>query len=281
MKKIETLLFMEIGTFLFALGIGMFILPGKVLSGGVAGITTLITYYIDLPEDILTIVLNIGLFVLGSIFLGKEFFLNTLIFSVSYPFWLLLVTRVMPSYEVDPILASLYGGFVCEVGVGVLFRFGGSSGGTDAIALIIEKYFKVKASRTMAGMDTVTVIAGLYIYGLNPVLIGLLSVFMLAFTMEKVIDMYGGIEAKKFEIISDRYEEICRDVMTKLERGVTLLDVTGGYTGNVKKMLVVVVSEEQSSMIKEIISAHDPAAFVVISQTKEVNGEGFTFEVRM
>ena len=281
MNKIKNILLVELGTFFFALAIGSFILPGKILSGGVAGITSLIINYINISEDILTIILNTGLFILGSIFLGKEFFFNTLIFSISYPFILLFVTRVLPTQEIDQLLAAVYGSLIGGIGIGIMFRNGGSSGGTDAIALIVEKYFKIKVSRVMMIMDGITVLAGLYIYGLNAVLIGLICVFLMNYTIEKTMSIYGGIEAKKFEIISDKYIEISKEIHDVLQRGTTLLDITGGYTMDKKKMLVVVVSEEEYSSVKQIIDKYDPNAFVIISQTKDVNGEGFTYEVRM
>lgn len=281
MKKIKSILMILLGTFVFAIAIGMFILPGKILSGGVAGITALLSNYISISEDIITIIINTGLFLLGSIFLGRTFFANTLIFSVAYPFMLLFVTRILPSYEIEPLLAAVYGGIIGGIGIGLMFRNGGSSGGTDAIALIIEKYFKVKVSRVIMVMDAITVLAGLYVYGLNAVLIGLICVFLMTFAIEKTMDIYGGTTAKKFEIISDKYEAIADDVHKIVSRGSTLLNVTGGFTGIEKKMLVVVVSEDQYSSIKEIIEKHDPSAFVIISDTKDVNGEGFTYEPRM
>ena len=281
LKKIKRILMVEAGTFIFAMAIGLFILPGKILSGGVAGITALLSNFIAFPEDLMAIVINIILFLLGSVFLGKGFFFNTLVFSVSYPFWLLLVTRFFPSYEIDPILAAVYGGIIGGIGIGLMFRNGGSSGGTDAIALIAEKYFHVKVSMAVMMMDVVTVLAGLFIYGLNAVLIGLISVFLMSFALERTMEIYGGVEAKKFEIISDKYQEISRDILEIVERGTTLLDITGGFTGDAKKMLVVVVSDDQYSQVKSIVDKHDPKAFVIISQTKDVNGEGFTFEPRM
>lgn len=281
MNRVKKILMIEIGTFIFTLGIGMFILPGKILTGGVAGITALLTNYINISEDIMTIILNIILFVLGSVFLGKDFFVNTFVFSISYPFMILFVSRVLPSYEVEPILASIYGGIIGGIGVGMMFRNGGSSGGTDAIALIVEKYFGIKVSRVMMVMDAITVVAGMFIYGLNSVLIGLISVFLMTFAIEQTMSIYGGIIAKKFEIISDKYEDISEDIHEIVERGTTVLDVTGGYTNDKKKMLVVVVSEEQYSAVKTIIDKHDSNAFVIISDTKDVNGEGFTYEVRM
>ena len=281
MKKIRKILFIELGTFLFAFAIGMFILPGRILSGGVAGITNLVCAYIPISEDILTIILNTFLFILGSLFLGKEFFLNTLVYSASYPFLLLIVTRVLPEYEIDPLLAAVYGGIIGGVGVGIMFRNGGSSGGTDAIALIFEKFFHIKVSLSIMILDAITVMAGLYIYGINSVLIGLICVFLMSIALERTMTIYNGITAKKFEIISDKYQEIADEIHHVVERGTTILDVTGGYTGDLKKMLVVVVSDDQYEAIKSVIDKYDPNAFVIISETKDVNGLGFTYEPRM
>lgn len=281
MKRLKKLLMIELGTLLFALSVGLFILPGRILTGGVAGITALLTDFIPISEDILTIILNTFLFVLGSVFLGKEFFLNTLVYSVSYPFALLFVTRLLPEYHVDPILASLYGGLMGGVSMGIMFRNGGSSGGMDALALIAEKYFRIKVSSAIMLMDTVTVMAGLFIYGLNSVLIGLISVLLTSVALDRTMNIYGGVEAKKFEIISDKYQEIAEDIHGILERGSTILDVTGGYTGNRKKMLLAIVSDDQYSAVKEIIDRNDPTAFVIISEAKDINGEGFTYEPRI
>ncbi|MBQ1787802.1 MAG: YitT family protein [Erysipelotrichaceae bacterium] len=281
MKRIKKILMIELGTLIFALSVGLFILPDRILTGGVAGITALLTDFIPISEDILTIILNTFLFILGSVLLGKEFFLNTLIYSVSYPFALLFVTRLLPEYHVDPILASLYGGLMGGVSMGIMFRNGGSSGGTDALALIAEKYLHVKVSDAIMFMDTVTVLAGLYIYGLNSVLIGLISVLLTSVALDRTMNIYGGVEAKRFEIISDKYLEIAEDIHGILERGSTILDVTGGYTGNRKKMLLVIVSDDQYSAVKEIIDKHDPTAFVIISEAKDINGEGFTYEPRI
>jgi uncharacterized membrane-anchored protein YitT (DUF2179 family) len=281
-KKITSILLIEVGTLLMALSVGLFILPDKILTGGVAGITSLLAPFISVSEDYMTIILNTSLFVLGSVFLGKEFFTNTLVYSVSYPFWLLFVTRVMPDIEpVDPFLASLYGGLIGGVSMGIMFRNGGSSGGTDAIALILEKYFHIKVSDVIMMMDALTVLAGLYIYGLNSVLIGLVSVFLTTIAINYTMNIYGGVEAKKFEIISDKYDLIAKDIHEILKRGSTILDVTGGYTGNEKKMLLVIVSEDQYNDVKQIIDKYDPTAFVIISEAKDVNGEGFTFEPRI
>ena len=129
--------------------------------------------------------------------------------------------------------------------------------------------------------DTLTVLAGLYIYGLNSVLVGLISVFLMTLTLNWTMNIYGGIQAKKFEIISDHYQEIADAIHNELERGTTLLDAAGGYTGYPRKMLISIVSDDEYNEVKAIIDRYDPKAFVIISEAKDVNGEGFTFEPRM
>ena len=281
MNKLRQFLMIEMATMLFAFSIGLFILPGKVLTGGVAGIATLLKPYIAISEDYLVIIINTLLFIIGSILLGKEFFLNTLVYSVSYPFMLLLVTRHLPPISIDPLLAALYGGLIGGVAIGIMFRNGGSSGGVDVIALVMEKYFRIRPSNTVMVVDALTVIAGLYVYGFNSVLIGLLSVYMLSFAMDQTINMYRGIEGKKFEIISDKYEEINEAILKKIDRGTTILNGVGGYSHQERKVLMAVVSNEQLSEVKKVVDEIDPNAFVIISDTKDVNGEGFTFEPRL
>ena len=271
----------EIATLLFAFSIGLFILPGSVLTGGVAGIATLLKPYVPISEDYLVIIINTLLFIIGSIFLGKEFFFNTLVYSISYPFALLLVTRHLPPINIDPLLGAIYGGFIGGIAIGIMFRNGGSSGGVDVIALIMEKYFKIEPNHTVMVVDATTVIAGLYIYGLNSVLIGLISVYLLSFAMERTINMYRGIEGKKFEIISDRYEQINEAILKKIDRGTTILKGQGGYSHQDREVLMAVVSNEQLSEVKDVIDEIDPDAFVIISDVKDVNGEGFTFEPRL
>jgi len=281
MKLFKKILFIELGTILFALAVGMFLLPGQILTGGVVGVTTLLHPFINIEEDILVIIISSSLFIIGSIVLGKEFMMNTIIHSISYPFILLVITRFLPTYEVDPILASIYGGLIGGVGIGLIFREGGSTGGMDVPPLIIQKYFHIKATTSIMILDALTVLAGLFIYGINNVLIGLISVYLTAFALDKTSQMYGGISAKKIEIISDSYEEISKEIHSVLERGTTYIEAVGGYTNEKKKMIMCIVSDDQYNIVKEIIEKHDKKAFVIVSDTKNVNGEGFTIAPRL
>ena len=280
-KKIRKILMLELGTIVYAIAVGMFILPGKILSGGVAGITTLISRFITIDSDVLAIVLTTALFIMGVIFLGKDFTVNTLVYSISYPFALLFVTRCLPSYEVEPLLAAIYGGAIGGFGLAIIFRNGGSSGGTDVVALLLEKYFHLEISKGIMLFDAITVSLGLLVYGLNAVLVGLICVFITTQALNYGLHAYTGIEARKIEIISDRYQEISDEIHKVLDRGTTLYDIEGGYTRDKKKMLMVVVAEEQYDDIKSIIDKFDPNAFVIVSGTKDVHGEGFTFAPRI
>ena len=163
LNKIKKILMIELGTLIFALSVGMFILPGRILTGGVAGITSLLAPFVPFSEDFMNIGINTFLFIIGSIFLGREFFTNTLIYSISYPFALLFVTRVLPdTIDIDPLLASVYGGILGGLAIGIMFRNGGSSGGTDVIALLAEKYLHVKISSAIMFTDTVTVLTAAF-----------------------------------------------------------------------------------------------------------------------
>lgn len=266
---------------MFALAVGMFLLLGQILTGGVAGIVTLLNPFISIDEDILVIIISSSLFVIGSIILGKEFLMNTIIHSVSYPFMLLLVTRYLPTYEIEPILASIYGGILGGVGIGLIFREGGSTGGMDVPPLIVQKFFHIKATSGIMFLDAVTVLAGLYIYGLNDVLIGLLSVYLTTTVLEKTVHMYGGIAAKKVEIISDKYEEINKEILTKLEKGTTIIQGEGGYTGTPKRVVMAIVSDDQYVTVKKIVNEIDKDAFMIASDTMDVNGDGFNITPRI
>jgi len=282
LETIKRVLLIELGTLLFALAVGMFLLPGSILTGGVAGIVSLIHPFLPLvSEDIMVIIISTSLFIIGSIFLGKTFTTNTIIHSVSYPFMLLLVTRILLEYEIDPILASIYGGVIGGIGIGIIFRQGGSTGGMDVIPLILEKYFNIEATKGIMFFDAITVIAGLFIYGINNVLIGLISVFFTSSMMERTIKLYGGITAKKVEIISSKYQEISSEIHSVLERGTTLYDVKGGYTKDDKQVVMCIITNKELQMVRDIINKYDDKAFVIITETKDVNGEGFTFGVRL
>lgn len=275
-KRLYRICFTLIGTALLALSSALFILPNNILTGGVAGVAVIISPLIKVSSDIVAAVLNLLLFIIGFIFLGKEFAIRTSISSISYTPFLLLFTRVLPVVETEQLLACLYGGLLGGIGVGLVFRVGGSTGGMDVPPLIMKKYLHIDETKGIQMVDGLTVILGFIRYGLTAVLLGLISVYFTSLGVKKTLEI-GESNAKEVKIISDCYEEISNDIHIKLDRGTTLLDGEGGYTKNPKKVLMCVVYDDQYYELLDIVNKHDKNAFVISSEIKDVHGEGFSY----
>lgn len=282
MKQIKNIVFIILGNFILAIGIGCFVLPFNILSGGVAGIAVLLKPFVTINEEIIVIILDILFFVMGSIFLGKKFALNTIVSAISYPICLIIVDHYIPSFSVEPLVAALYGGLIGGIGIGICMKNGGSTGGTDVPPLIFEKYFGLDVSKCVMIFDAITVILGLWIYDIEAVLIGLICVFFDSFAIEKVMSFYDGRSiSKRIEIISDKYQEIISDIHIELERGTTIISGKGGYTDDQKCVILCIVPQKDYQSVIDIVDRHDKKAFVVVSETYDVHGEGFTFEGRL
>lgn len=264
-----------VGTFLLSLAVEMFILPYNILSGGVAGIAVAIEPILSLNKTFVANALVIILLVAGGFFLGKEFLLETTFSSLLYPVFNILLERYMPVYTVDPLIASLYGGVVGGIGIGLVLRAGASTGGMDIPPLIIHKLTGIKIPVLIGIIDGLTVALGFLTYDLNAVLIGLLSVYVTSMMIHQVLT-FGGAKSRSVQIISDYYQEICQDIDAVLSRGCTLLDATGYYQGSPRKIVLCVVSEKQYSALLEIINHHDPKAFVITTTASDIHGEGFS-----
>lgn len=277
MKKIlYRILFTLIGTALLALSSALFILPNNILTGGVAGVAVILSPIINIDADIVASAVNIILFIVGYIFLGKEFAIRTSISAITYTPLLLLFTRLLPAVQTEQLLACLYGGLLGGLGVGLVFRVGGSTGGMDVPPLIMKKYFHIDENKGIQIVDGLTVIFGFIQYGLTAVLLGLISVYFSSLGVRKILEL-GQSSAKEVKIISDCYKEISLEIHSKLERGTTILSGEGGYTGNMKKVLMCVVYDDQYYDLLDIVNKYDKSAFVISSETKDVHGEGFSF----
>ncbi|MDO4940427.1 MAG: YitT family protein [Erysipelotrichaceae bacterium] len=282
LKKIKNILCIILGCFVLAVGVESFILPYNILSGGVAGIAVLLKPFIPISEETVVVVLNILLFALGTAFLGREFAINTVVATAAYPICLVVAEKIIPSFEVEPLIAAIYGGLLGGIGTAICIHNGGSTGGMDIPPLIIEKYFNFDVSKEIMVCDALTVSCGLWIYGIEPVLIGLICVFLYSFGVEKFMSLYDGrLASKRIEIISDHYDEIISDIHITVDRGTTLLDASGGYTYKPKKVILCVVPEKDYQKVIDIVNKYDKSAFIIVSQTYDVHGEGFTFEGRL
>ena len=261
-----------IGSLVLALSFNLFLAPNGIASGGVSGISILLQRTFQIPPAITQWALNIPLFILGLWLLGKKFAAKTLLGSVVFPLFVYLTDSIaIPT--TNPLLAAIYGGIGVGVGLAVVFRGGGSTGGLDLAAQMLHRYTGVAYNVSVALFDGAVIVAAAFLISPEISLYALISLFVTSKTIDFV---QNGIQLSKVAfIISDRTEELERAILHDLDRGLTRLDATGGYTGNRRNVIMVVVSQNEVSRLKRTVAKHDPAAFVIISDTSEVLGEGF------
>ena len=279
-QKGKDIVWVVAGNAVLALVVSMFILPYDILSGGVAGIAVALQPLIPLPVTLMVNLLVVGLFILGACFLGKEFAMKTILSSLIYPVFLTFFSGRVPVLDLDPILASLYGGLLGGMGVGMALRTGASTGGMDIPPLIVHKLTHIEIAKLVLITDALTVLLGAFTYGLEAVLIGFVSVWASSVAIDKVL-MFGGQQAKAIQIISDQYEQIIERIHSELERGTTLIEAQGGYTHEKRKIVLVVITKNQYPALMEMVTAIDKEAFVIANDTHEVKGFGFSFEFKV
>lgn len=293
MNILKNIFLVVAGTLILALGTALFIIPFELVAGGVSGMAIIINKIIPfkaLTVDGIVTILTWGLFFVGLLFLGKQFAIKTLISSLIYPIGISVFLRlVSPDVlngffylpgnnfsEVSIILASIFGGVFVGTGCALTFLGGGSTGGVDIIAFIICKFFKkAKTSVVMFFIDAITVISGMFV--IKNIVISLLGITS-AFISAAVIDKIFLGESKAFvaHIVSDKYKELNEKVIEKLKRTTTILDATGGYSGENKKMIMVSFTMTEYAEMVNIINKVDKNAFITIHRAHEINGEGWT-----
>ena len=278
-KQIINSITVVAGTFILAIAVETFIIPYRILSGGVAGIAVALQPLLHVSATLIANSVLIILLIIGSFILGKEFLKNTVLSCIAYPiFTSILNGRV--NVVVDPILASFYGGLIAGAGIGIVLKTGASTGGMDIPPLIINKLTGIKLSTLVLITDFLTVLLGLFVYDLSAVLLGLVSVFMSSVAISKVLTINGTV-SKAVQIISVKYEDILKEIDVQLERGATLLQGYGSYTGEEKRIILCVVSERQYGTLIEIVKEIDPSAFIITTDATDMHGEGFTYGFRI
>ena len=267
-----------IGTGLMATAITSCFDAAGMVTGGFSGIAIIVKagtkglYGNGVPLWVTNLVLNVPVFILAAKIKGFSFVKKALMGDISLTVWL----AVLPAWKLseDIFLAALYGGILQGVGIGLVFLGGGTTGGTDLLAAIIQKYMKhYSIAQIMQFVDGAVVVAGMYVFGVERALYAIIAVYLVT----KVSD--GIIEGLKFSkavyIITDKPDEVSRMVMEDIDRGITGIRAKGMYSGNDKLMLFCVVGKKELVHLKEMIDEIDPKAFVIVGDAREVHGEGF------
>lgn len=277
-KKVIRIVKILAGTFLLAVSVEMFILPYNILSGGVAGIAVALEPFFHFNETVFANILTVAFLFLGLAVLGKRFVMDSVLSSLAYPVFTTLCQYIVPETHVPPAVASIYAGIVGGIGIGLVMSTGSSTGGVDIPTMILAKVFHVKISYMVMIVDGCTVLLGIVAYDVSAALIGLLSVFASSFAVGKVLYAGQG-SSKSVTIISAKWEEITSAIQKELDRGVTLLDGTGGFSGQQTKVVLCAVSQRQYGKLLDIIHEYDDKAFVITTDASDMHGEGFTIPV--
>jgi uncharacterized membrane-anchored protein YitT (DUF2179 family) len=281
MKKIMFDSIMVIlGNFILALAVHVFILPYEILTGGVAGIAIAVSKLTGFSSNMIISILILILYVLGSLFLGKKFTIHTMASTLLYPFFLNLLNRFDLSVNTLPILASLYGGGIAGVGIGLTFRVGASTGGMDVPPLIIHKYTNIDLTKLVLTTDILTVLLGWYVFNIEAVLVGFISVYASSFMIKKVM-VFGDLEAYSVMIISNKYQEIIKKIHIDLDRGSTILQGKGSFSQNDKPVILSVITKTQYPLLVKLCNEIDPHAFIIVNDAHEIKGNGFSFDFKV
>lgn len=262
-----------LGAFIIGFAIKNIYDPVNLVTGGVSGISIIAKEVWKIPLWITNTVLNIPLFLFSIRVKGWQFIKRTLVSTVALSLSLYLIPEMYFLMD-DLFLAALFGGLISGVGVGLVFLQSATTGGTDMLAALIQRKFKhYSIAQIMQVLDAVIVLAGASVFGIRYALYALIAIYAVAKLSDGMIE--GLKFAKQAYIISDKSKEIAEAVMEQLDRGVTAIEAVGMYSGQQKKLLYCVVSKKEIVKLKEIVAEYDPAAFVIVSEAKEVFGEGF------
>jgi uncharacterized membrane-anchored protein YitT (DUF2179 family) len=276
-QKVKDYVFMTIGVVISVLGLNLFLVPNKIAAGGISGIATIL-YYVSnktIPLGISIAVLNIPLFIFGSRVVGRSFAIRTAYSLALYSALAILIP--IPAEPGDMFLGCVYGGVLVGAGIGLVIRFGGSTGGTDMAARILGfKARNLSIAAIMFVIDFIIIAASAIAFIDHPT-IALYAITSL-YISAKLIDFFtvGLNEAKAFYIISDKSEEIAAAIISKMDRGVTSLSARGMYSGKDRNVLLCVLKwRTEGPKLKQLVKSIDERAFVIVADVKEVLGEGF------
>lgn len=279
------LLFITVGSACYAVAIGMFSAPNNIAPGGLTGIATLLNHLFDwIPIGTATIVMNVPLLIVSWFVLSKSMVLRTLcgivissvLTDVVSPYVDdLFLSRIVVENGKDPLLVCIFGGALLGLGVGLILRRGGTTGGSEVISRLLEKkYPHMSVGTLILGVDAIVITLSAIVYGqIENALYAVVFVFVGSQIIDRVV--YGGRSGKMIMIMSKKQPEITQAIMTKVNRGVTLLKSQGGYSGQDQNTMLVAVRKDEVYRLRKAVFDIDPDAFLMMLTTDEVRGLGF------
>lgn len=273
-KYILMIFMIILGSAISGVAFNLFIIPNMFLSGGISGIALILNYLFSINTGLMIFIFNIPVFILGYKFVDKEFIFLSLIGMASFSLWIEVFAFLRETVLVrDVMLACIYAGVMNGIGLGIVLKNRASQGGIDIIAVIFKKYFSMSIGSTSLIINTFIVVVASFITNLNLAMYTLITMYIASVVIDK---MQQGFDIRKsVMIITTKEKEVAEEIFNHLVRGVTYLEGEGAYTGDRKRVIYCIVSLNQLAKLKQIVREIDENAFITVSDTAEVMGQGF------
>lgn len=279
-KLLINYLFITLGCVIYSLGVALFLDVANLAAGGVTGIAIVINYLTKLDTGLLIVILNIPMFILGFIFFGKGFTISTIystvVSSALIELWTHSLAKFLPLTE-NLLISAVVGGCLFGFGLGVIFRMGSSTGGTDIIVKILHKKFRFLRTGIISMLVDITIVSVAAIIYKNIEVTFYTVISIIFFTLAFDWILYGGSSAKLIYIISDEEhgEALIKRITTELEMGATFVEGKGGYTGGNRRIIMCAIKNMLYPKLRDVVSETDPNAFMIVTSAKEIYGEGY------
>jgi uncharacterized membrane-anchored protein YitT (DUF2179 family) len=277
-------LFIAFGCLMVAVGLDLFLIPNRITAGGISGVSTILFYLFGLPVGMTMLVFNAILFLVAFWVLGREFGLRSVIATVLLSVMVDGLPLVLPALGLDHrlvvegltgnlLLATIFGDIIAGAGMALVFLKNSSTGGTDILARILNRYTEIPIGRSLMLIDALVTLGAGFAFGAELAMFAIIAIFVSSNTIDFLIQ--GMNQGKQFLIVSERHREITDDILHVMGRGATILAGTGAYTGENRPLVLVVIRRRELPRLKAIVRARDPHAFVMVSDVYEILGEGF------
>lgn len=275
-SKLKNFSLLTISTLIMAVGIYFFKFTNNFTFGGITGIAVLVAKFLPISASDFSFVVNILLLIIGWIVLGKSFAEKTAYSTILLSVSLSLLERIYPmSHPLtnEPLLELIFAILLPALGSAILFNIGASSGGTDVIAMILKKYTSVDIGKGLMISDLIFTLAGFLVFNVKTGLYSLFGLIMRSALIDNFIESFN--RSKYFHVVTSNATCICDFIQNDLQRGATIVNATGVFTGDDKYIILTVLSPSQAVKLRNFIKEHDPKAFLLVSNTSEIIGKGF------
>lgn len=268
------ILYTVIGSIIVGISYNLFLLPGQIAAGGISGLSTILNKMIGSDPAMIQFIFNIPIFIIGWFTLGKSFSLKTVIATFVVPLTIFLTASLVEKGTTDALLASLYGGIVLGIGLGLVYRGNGSTGGTATLAQIVKKYTGFSSGFCQLIVDAFVVILSAFVFNFELALYALISIYVTSKVID-IVQLHAG-DNKLMFIITTKEQKIINLIHEHVERGVTSVNAFGGYNREGKSLLFSVMEQKEAIYFKQIITREEPDSFVIFINTSEIIGRGFS-----